>query len=159
GDDGVPGSGWQIRVLTGLARRIAIPLHASRFRRFERLFADARDVQRRWLIERGRRCRGTEIRRDHGVAGRPALGRFRRRVPVARYDAFAPYIDAVARGEFSALVPDGETVERFTTTTGSTGKPKLNPVCSQWLAEYRNAWDLWGLKILLDHPRIVGGKI
>ena len=159
GDDGVPGSGWQIRVLTALARRIAIPLHASRFGRFERLLADARDVQRRWLIERVRHCRHTKFGRDHGFADVQTLADFRRRVPVARYDAFAPYIDAVARGEFSALVPDGETVERFTITTGSTGKPKLNPVCSQWLAEYRNAWDLWGLKILLDHPRIVGGKI
>src|SRR5262249_13390855 len=52
-----------------------------------------------------------------------------------------------------------DTVERFTITTGSTGKPKLNPVTSTWLKEYRNAWDIWGLKILLDHPRIVGGKI
>ncbi len=153
------GQGWQIRMLTALARAIAIPLHAARFRRFERLLRDARYVQRRWLFDRLRRCRETKFGRDHGFAGVQTLRDFRRQVPVARYDYFAPYIDAVARGEISALVPDGEKVERFTITTGSTGKPKLNPVTSSWLAEYRDAWDIWGLKILLDHSRIVGGKI
>ena len=157
----MPGQVWQFRLLTALARGVAIPLHSSRFRRFERLLKDARDVQRRWLFDRLARCRDTKFGRDHGFAdvGGWRLADARRQVPVARYDYFAPYVDAVARGEFSALVPDGETVERFTITTGSTGKPKLNPVTSSWLKEYRNAWDLWGLKILLDHSRIIGGKI
>jgi len=146
-------------VLTALARGAAIPLHASRFRRFERLLADARCVQHRWLFDRLGRCRNTKFGRDHGFAAVETLADFRRQVPIACYDHFAPYIDAVARGEFSALVPHDETVERFTITTGTTGKPKLNPVTSSWLKEYRNAWDIWGLKILLDHREIIGGKI
>jgi hypothetical protein len=155
----MPGHVWQFRLLAALARGVAIPLHASRFRRFERLLKDARDVQRRWLFDRLRRCRDTKFGRDHGFSEIRTLADFRRQLPVSRYDHFAPYIDAVARGELSALVPQGETVERFTITTGSTGKPKLNPVTSSWLKEYLHAWDIWGLKILLDHSRIIGGKI
>jgi hypothetical protein len=151
--------GWQIRALTALARVGVIPLYARRFHRFERLLHDARDVQRRWLFERLHRCRDTKFGRDHGFAGIQTLADYRRQVPVARYDYFAPYINSVARGEFSALVPEDETVDRFTITTGSTGKPKLNPVTSSWLKEYRYAWGIWGLKMLLDHRRIVGGKI
>ena len=155
----MPGQVWQFRLLTALARGVAIPLHSSRFRRFVRLLEDARDVQRRWLFDRLWRCRDTQFGRHHGFSSIRTLADFRRQVPVARYDHFAPYIDAVARGELSALVPLGEKVERFTITTGSTGKPKLNPVTSSWLKEYLHAWDIWGLKILLDHSRIVGGKI
>jgi hypothetical protein len=151
--------GWQHRLLVAAARAVMIPLHSRRFRRFERLLDDARDVQRRWLFNRLHRCRDTKFGRDHGFAHVHTLEDFRRQVPVARYDRFQPYIDAVARGDFGALVPAGETVERFTITTGSTGTPKLNPVTTTWLKEYKNAWDLWGLKILLDHPECVGGKI
>ena len=151
--------GWRHRLLAAAARRVMIPLHARRFARFQRLLEDARDVQRRWLFDRLRRCRDTKFGRDHGFAAVQTLEDFRRQVPVARYDRFKPYIDAVARGDFGALVPAGETVERFTITTGSTGEPKLNPVTSSWLKEYKNSWDLWGLKILLDHPECVGGKI
>jgi hypothetical protein len=150
---------WRFRLLTALARRVMIPLHTRRFARFRRLLDDARNVQRRWLFDRLQRCRDTRFGRDHGFAGVRTLEDFRRQVPVAGYDRFKPYVDAVARGDFGALVPAGETVERFTITTGSTGTPKLNPVTSSWLKEYKNAWDIWGLKILLDHPGCVGGKI
>ena len=65
----------------------------------------------------------------------------------------------MARGELGALFPPEETVQRFTITTGSTGKPKLNPVTPTWLKYYRQAWDLWGGKMLLDHSSKVGKKI
>ncbi|MGE5195631.1 MAG: GH3 auxin-responsive promoter family protein, partial [Deltaproteobacteria bacterium] len=126
-----------------------IPLHARRFRRFEGLLQEARDVQRRWLFARVRRCRDTRFGRDHGFECVQTLADFRRQVPISTYDYFKPYIGAVARGDLAALVPAGETVDRFTITTGSTGTPKLNPVTSSWLKEYRHAWDIWGLKILL----------
>ena len=136
-----------------------IPLYARRLRRFERLLQRASQVQRESLFARIERCRDTQFGRDHGFASIRTLADFRRQVPVARYDYFAPYIDAVARGEFHALFPPQERVLRFTITTGSTGTPKLNPVTTTWLKEYRQAWDFWGVKVLLDHPDKVGHKI
>jgi hypothetical protein len=65
----------------------------------------------------------------------------------------------VARGELSALFPPDEPVRRFTITTGTTGIPKLNPVTPTWFRAYRRVWDLWGIKMLVDHPEKVGGKI
>jgi hypothetical protein len=146
-------------LFTALARRVAIPIYARKFAWFESLLRDARRVQRDWLLDRVRRCQETRFGRDHGFGGIRSLDDFRRQVPVSRYDYFAPYIDAVGRREYEALIPDDEQLLRFTITTGSTGVPKLDPVTTAWLREYRTAWDYWGVKVLIDHPRKVGTKI
>ena len=147
------------RVLSAVARRVVVPAYEGRFRQFERLLHEARRVQRDMLFGWIRRCRDTRFGRDHGFAEINSLDDYRRRVPISRYDYFAPYINAVARGEFTALFPPEERVERFTITTGTTGAPKLNPVTRPWLKEYRKSWDLWGGKMLLDHLPKVGTKI
>jgi hypothetical protein len=146
-------------LFTLLARTAAIPISARRYRRFERLLRCSRDVQRENLLCKVRRCRDTRFGRDHHFGEIRSYSDFRRQVPVARYDHFAPYIDAVAGGELSALFPDSERLLRFTITTGTTGVPKLNPVTATWLMEYRQAWNLWGVKALVDHPEKVGGRI
>ncbi len=147
------------RVLTAVARRVVVPAYQRRFERFERLLHEARRIQHDILFGRLRRCRDTRFGRDHGFAEINSLDDYRRRVPISRYDYFAPYINAVARGEFAALFPPEERVERFTITTGTTGAPKLNPVTRPWLKEYRKSWDLWGGKMLYDHLPKVGDKI
>ena len=147
------------RFMSSVARRAAIPFYGYQYRGFLDLLQRARDRQREWLFARIRRCRDTRFGRDHVFADIRTLQDFRRQVPVSRYDYFAPYINAVARGDFAALFPPDDRVLRFTITTGSTGVPKLNPVTESWLKEYRNAWNLWGVKTLLDHPAQVGGKI
>src|SRR5437868_4342829 len=147
------------RFMSSVARRAAIPFYGYQYRGFLDLLQRARERQREWLFARIRRCRNTRFGRDHGFASIRTVDDFRRQVPVARYDHFAPYINAVASGDFAALFPPDDQVLRFTITTGSTGVPKLNPVTESWLKEYRNAWNMWGVKTLLDHPAQVGGKI
>jgi hypothetical protein len=138
---------------------VAVPAYARQFQRFQRLLPDACRVQQDILFGWLRRCRATRFGRDHGFAEINSLAEYRRRVPIARYDYFAPYINSVAAGELEALFPPDERVERFTITTGSTGTPKLNPVTPSWLKEYRKSWDLWGSKMLYDHLDKVGDKI
>lgn len=147
------------QVLSAVARRVVVPAYERRFRQFERLLYDARRVQRDMLFGWIRRCRDSRFGRDHGFSEINSLDDYRRKVPISRYDYFAPYINAVARGEFTALFPPEERIERFTITTGTTGDPKLNPVTRPWLKEYRKSWDLWGGKMLFDHLPKVGTKI
>ena len=138
---------------------MAVPVYRRRLNRFDITLKRARSQQQEWLLRRVAKCRDTRFGRDHHFRDITSVADFRRHVPVSGYDYFAPYINAVARREFSALLPDDEVVTRFTITTGSTGIPKLNPVTANWFREYRETWDLWGLKMLVDHPSYIGGKV
>lgn len=147
------------RVLTSIARRVVLPGYARKFSRFERSLTNSATSQRELLLEWLGRCRDSRFGRDHGFKSIKSVAEFRQQVPVSGYDYFAPYIDEVARGDHTALFPSEERVGRFTITTGSTGIPKLNPVTPTWLKHYRHSWNLWGGKMLLDHPAVVGRKI
>lgn len=146
-------------LLTILARGLALPWYTRRFRQFERRLHHARELQHAQLLTRVGRCRDTGFGREHHFADIRTVADFRRQVPVAGYDHFAPYIDAVARGELNALFPASERLLRFTITTGTTGVPKLNPVTATWMKEYRAAWDIWSVKLVLDHPQVIGKKL
>ena len=115
--------------------------------------------RRRWLLNRVQLCRDTRFGRDHNFAEIKTLADFRKRVPVARYDDFAPYIQSVASGDTSALIPSTERLVQFTITTGSGGTPKLNPVSNVWMKQYRQAWDIWGLKLFCDHRANLGQQM
>ncbi len=119
----------------------------------------AAEVQRAWLMNRIRLGESTRFGRDYGFSSIRSLADFRRQVPVASYDHFAPYIHAVAAGDTGALIPASEKLKQFTITTGSSGVPKLNPVTNTWLREYRNAWNVWGLKLFTDHPDKIGSRM
>jgi len=130
-----------------------------RYRPFERKLGEASRDQREWLLNRVRQSRNTTFGKDHGFSEIRSLSDFRSRVPVAEYSYFAPYINAVAAGDWAALIPEHDKVLQFTITTGSTGIPKLNPVTSSWLREYTAAWDVWGIKLFTDHPRQIGSRV
>jgi hypothetical protein len=126
---------------------------------FLKKLADASKVQRDWLMNRVRLGEETEFGRDHKYKEIRNLADFRAIVPISKYDYFAPYVQKVAAGETTALIPPSEKLVQFTITTGSTGVPKLNPVSTTWLREYRDVWALWGTKLFTDHPRYIGSDI
>lgn len=134
-----------------LAKRSWVP--------FRRQLENATAAQHDWLMNRIRLGEDTAFGIDHGFKDIRSVADFRRQVPCAGYEQFASYIQRVAAGETSALVPASEKLQQFTITTGSTGVPKLNPVTNTWLKEYRRGWDRWGLKLFADHPTKIGGKM
>ena len=150
---------WADRLLASAARGVIIPFFASRYRRFERQLNRTPELQQAQWMTRIARNRDTRFGQDHHFAGIRTLADFRREIPVAGYDRLAPYIDALARGEHEALLPASERLLRFTITTGTTGVPKLNPVTATWMKEHLDSWDLWNIKMILDHPEMVGRKV
>lgn len=140
------------RGVLGIMRRSSSDAFESKLHR-------SSEIQRDWLLNRIQLGRNTKFGKDYGFQHIQTLTDFRRQVPIAGYDHFAPYIDAVAAGETSALVPDSERLIQFTITTGSSGVPKLNPVTNTWLNEYRRAWNVWGTKLFVDHPNHIGSRM
>ncbi len=79
----------------------------------------------------------------------------RRAVPLATYEDYRPYIDRVAAGELQALFSPGQRILMFATTSGTTARPKWIPVTPTFVADYRRGWNIFGLKMLSDHPRAI----
>ncbi len=153
-----------LRILPKITPRVVSRGVLSALRRgscdaFERRLSSAATVQQDWLLNRVRLAEQTAFGKDYGFQHIRSLDDFRKQVPVAGYDHFEPYINRVAAGETSALIPETEKLLQFTITTGSSGVPKLNPVTDTWLREYRKAWDVWGMKLFVDHPRHIGSRM
>jgi hypothetical protein len=79
---------------------------------------------------------------------------FRRRVPVADYDAYVPYIERVKRGETGALLGSRNRLLMFALSSGTTAAAKFLPITRRFFDDYRRGWRIWGIGAYDDHPRM-----
>jgi hypothetical protein len=142
--------GWLFRKIVGKA--VAFPVRRQ-LAAFEAATHRPREVQealrRRILAGHA----STAFARDHHFSEIHTLEDFRRRVPVAGYEYYEPYIARVRRGELGALVGDAQ-VHMFALTSGTTAARKYIPVTPRYLADYKRGWNLWGLRVFRDHPKV-----
>jgi len=147
------------RALTAFAKKAVMPFYGRRLKKFERMLANGHSVQRANLFDKLRRCEDSQFGKDHGFSKIRTIDDYRRAVPIAQYEYIAPYIKAVSEGRIEALFPAWEKVLAFGCTSGTSGEPKLNPVTTTWLREYRRSWEMWGTKAILAHPDMIGTRI
>lgn len=139
-------------LLVRVARVAVLPIHA-RIRRFMRNCEQPERVQTELLLGILRRQAGTAFGKDHGFGSVRTVEDYRRQVPVAPYERLAPYIERVKAGETDALLAD-DTVRLFALTSGTTAARKFIPVTDCYLADYKRAWGMWGVRAYRDHrPR------
>jgi hypothetical protein len=120
---------------------------------FEAATCRARDIQEALLKRILTRQAPTDFGRSHGFADVANPADFRRRVPIAGYEYYEPFIARVRQGDLRALLAD-ERVCMFALTSGTTAARKFIPVTPQYLADYRRGWNIWGMRTFLDHPEI-----
>jgi hypothetical protein len=104
------------------------------------------DLLRRILAKQA----DTDFGAEYGFRSITSTADYRRQVPIAPYEAIAPYVERVARGETRALLAD-HRVLMFALTSGTTATRKLIPVTPDYLAAYRRGWNMWGLRMYRDH--------
>jgi hypothetical protein len=143
------------RLLVGAAR-VRARILLGEFRRKTRRVAR---VQEAVLLDKVRRNADSKFGREHRFQLIHDVASFRRRLPVAGYEAFAPYIDRVRLGDVSAMFGGGQRVRMFSRTSGTTGAPKHIPITDAYLREYRRTWLMWGYAALRDHPGLLDGRI
>lgn len=144
------------RLLNFLGRSCLLPLYRGKLVKFERSLQRARLIQqetRQRIVKYGAE---TAIGRDFGLSKIQTREDFRRQLPIAEFDHFAPYIERVAAGETTALFPAGEKLLTFVQTSATTGRAKILPVTRTWFRHYSNDWDIWGVKAYSDHPELMG---
>jgi hypothetical protein len=139
-------------LLLGLGKVLARPVRRH-LNAFEAATHQPQRVQEDLLRRILARQADTDFGRAHGFRDVRTAADFRRRLPVAGYDYFEPYIARVRKGDFNALLAD-RRVHMFALTSGTTAARKYIPVTDQYLADYRRGWNIWGLKAFRDHKAI-----
>lgn len=141
---------WLLRHVIG--RFVAMPIR-RRLRAFEAATHHCREVQEALLERILSQQRHTDFGRRHRFGDIASIADFRRQLPVAGYEYLEPYITRVAKGDTNALLADTK-IHMFAMTSGTTAARKYIPVTSQYLADYRRGWNIWGLQVFHDHPGV-----
>ena len=140
------------RSLTDRVMLLATKVHCRRvLKRFYAATQDATRVQERVLLAKIRRNADSAYGQEHRFDQIRSTADFTRHVPLQTYEDFEPYIDRLRRGEHNALFGSGQKVRMFALTSGTTGRPKYIPVTDQFLKEFRDGWNAFGIKALMDH--------
>ena len=140
------------RSLTDRLMLLATKVHCRRLlKRFHAATQDATRVQERVLLAKIRRNADSAYGREHRFDQIRSYADFTKHVPLQTYEDFEPYIARLRRGEHNALFGSGQKVRMFALTSGTTGKPKYIPVTDQFLKEFRDGWNAFGMRALMDH--------
>ena len=95
--------------------------------------------------------------REHGFASIGSAAEYARRVPIRDYEALRPYVGQIMGGRSRALTAAAPFM--FTTTSGTTGEPKLVPVTADWARAMASLTRLWTFYALRDHPGMLDGHV
>ncbi|MGL6075397.1 MAG: GH3 auxin-responsive promoter family protein [Fimbriiglobus sp.] len=133
--------------------RAASMIHLRRQRQFLEDCDNPQAIQQELLFQILRRQALTGFGQDHGFGSIRTVEDYRRQVPVAPYERLQPYIARLMKGESSALIADDELL-MFALTSGTTSARKHIPLTRRYLADYKRAWAMWGVRAYRDHrPR------
>jgi hypothetical protein len=124
--------------------------------RLRRLLDDPGAAQREQLACIVRNNRRSRFGQVHDFASIVDAPDYARHVPVRRYEALQPWIDAAAGGEAGALTE--ETIVAFEETGGSTAGPRLVPYTAAGLAEFQRGLHAWLEDLLVALPALARGR-
>ncbi|MCR4601665.1 MAG: GH3 auxin-responsive promoter family protein [Clostridia bacterium] len=90
---------------------------------------DPKGLQEKFLLDLIADNAETEFGRKYGFADIKTVEEYRKRVPVAVYDDFAPYLERMRNGEKNVLT--AYPFDHMNTTSGTVGTPKYVPMTSK----------------------------
>jgi hypothetical protein len=90
--------------------------------------------------------------RKHNFRAIQTYEDFTRAVPLTTYAYVEPYIERCRQGETAALFGPGVKIRMYAMTSGTTGRNKYIPVTTDFLKAYQNGWNIWGIRVMRDHP-------
>jgi hypothetical protein len=127
------------------------------WRRFCAALSDCENVQRRYLLGLLRRNRATAYGREHGFARIGCVEDFQRRVPLTKYEDYAPFVDRIAAGEGGVLTRDD--VLLFQPSSGSCSARKLVPYTRSVQREFQRGILPWIFALYANYPAVARGPM
>ena len=122
----------------------------SRSRSFEAATRDPENAQANVLRGLIAHNADTAFGRAHGFSRIATAAEYASAVPIADYEAFRPFVKRIIDEEKRVLTADDPYM--FTTTSGTTGEPKLVPVTVKWREKMAALTRLWLVRAMRDHP-------
>ncbi len=122
-----------------------------RVTRFRAAASRCREIQHRVLLNKLRRHTESDFGRAHGFSRIRSVEDFRRQLPLTTYDYYRPYIERVKQGHVGAMFGPDTQLLMFALSSGTTGDAKYIPVTREFFNEYREGWNLWGVRTYVDH--------
>jgi hypothetical protein len=146
-----------MRIARQLRARVgAVPRALARreARRFLSAAKNCSSAQSRVLRELLALNAGSRFAREHRLDGVRNAKQYRRRMPIADYEYFRPYVEEVKAGRPEALLGPKNRLLMFSLTSGTTAQAKYIPITERFLADYRSGWQVWGIQAFDAHPGI-----
>jgi hypothetical protein len=125
--------------------------------RLQHAAEDPQRAQQEFLSTVLMRNRDTAFGRQHEFLRIGDIAGYRRHVPIRDYEGFRSYIDRMVHGEPNVLTADPPLM--FTSTSGTTGHPKLVPVTEATRRELSAVSRIWFRYLSRDHPAIFQHRI
>ena len=126
------------------------------YHRFKRDTARCEKVQRQLLKSYLGANARTHFGREHDFASIRSWEEFASRVPLRRYDDYAPWIARIANGDRDVLTRD--PVRIFEPSSGSSGAAKRIPFTATLQQEIRRAVAAWVASTFLSDRALLGGR-
>jgi len=101
--------------------------------------------------------KNTRFGRDHNFHDIKSYDDFKKNVPIRTYDEhYDLYIEKMSKGEKDVLFPGKPVL--YNTSSGTTGKPKLIPICESFFKLLKDFNKHWLYSILIDNSHIYDGR-
>jgi len=114
-------------------------------------------VQQQTLLSILRANERTTYGRENRFGSIRDVREFQDATPINTYEDLRPHIERIADGRDPHALT-GDTVQMFTSTSGTTSKPKLIPVTASGRRAEQRVKEAWLGALAADHPAITTGK-
>ena len=125
------------------------------WRRYRRALEDPAATQERLLQRYLRDNANTVAGRKYGFSSIRTIAEYQSRVPISTFDAIAPLVEHIARGDDNVLT--SQPVHRLVPSSGSTAAVKLIPYTTTLQREFSEAVDAWIADLYLGMPALAAG--
>lgn len=127
--------------------------------RFLEATKDPKEAQEHALLRKLRLNSDSRWGKENGFKSIRSADEFRKRLPLADYDTFHPYIEDLKRGKTNSLLGAREKLLGLGLTSGTTGDSKFIPFTQSFVREYKEGALLFAHRMATDYPRAIEGKI
>ncbi|MDD5085998.1 MAG: GH3 auxin-responsive promoter family protein [Candidatus Omnitrophica bacterium] len=118
-----------------------------------------RETQGRALLRKLRLNGDSRWGRENNFRSIHSADEFRKRLPLADYETFQPYIEDLKRGKTNSLLGRREKLLGLGLTSGTTGNSKFIPFTRSFVREYKEGALLFTHRMATDYPQAMEGKI